>query len=134
MTARTPDAAALLAAVKFDENGLVPAIAQQYDSGEVLMVAWMTAEAIEETLKTGRVCYWSRSRQSLWRKGETSNQVQHLKEALIDCDGDTLLLKVDQDGVACHTGRRSCFYRRADADGLTEVAAVEIDPKSLYGA
>ena len=134
MTARTPDAKALLAAVKFDADGLVPAIAQQHDSGEVLMVAWMNREAIAETLATGRVCYWSRSRQELWRKGETSNQVQHLKEMLVDCDGDTLLLKVDQDGVACHTGRRSCFYRRADAEGLTEVAAVEVDPETLYGA
>ena len=102
---------ALPEALKFDAEGLIPAIAQQHDSGEVLMLAWMSREAVEETLATGRVCYWSRSRRKLWRKGETSGQVQRLVEMRLDCDGDALLLKVDQTGVACHTGRRSCFYR-----------------------
>lgn len=123
---------AALAAIKFNADGLVPAIAQQHDSGEVLMMAWMNAEAVRETLETGRVCYWSRSRRGLWRKGETSGQQQRLKELLIDCDGDTLLLKVDQDGVACHTGRRTCFYTAARDGDLVEVEQVKIDPKDLY--
>lgn len=124
--------AAALAAITFNEDGLVPAIAQQHDTGEVLMMAWMNAEAVKETLETGRVCYWSRSRKGLWRKGETSGQQQRLKELLIDCDGDTLLVKVDQDGVACHTGRRTCFYTAARGDDLVEVEQVKIDPKDLY--
>lgn len=119
--------------IKFDANGLVPAIAQQHDTGEVLMMAWMNRAAIEETLATSRVCYWSRSRGALWRKGESSGQVQSLKELIVDCDGDTLLLKVDQLGVACHTGRRSCFYRAAREGELVEIMAVEVDPKALYG-
>jgi phosphoribosyl-AMP cyclohydrolase len=123
----------VLAALKFNEDGLVPAIAQQHDSGEVLMMAWMNREAVEETLATGRVCYFSRSREGLWRKGETSGQQQRLVEFLFDCDGDTILLKVDQDGVACHTGRRSCFYTAARDEGLTEVAQVLVSPKELYG-
>jgi phosphoribosyl-AMP cyclohydrolase len=106
---------ALLEALKFDAAGLIPAIAQQHDSGEVLMLAWMTREAVEETLATGRVCYWSRSRERLWRKGETSGHVQRLVEMRLDCDGDTLLLRVDQEGPACHTGERSCFFRRIEA-------------------
>src|SRR5258707_11387168 len=103
----------VLDALCFDANGLVPAVAQQHDTGEVLMLAWMNRDAVAETLATGRVCYWSRSRQRLWRKGETSGQVQHLIEMRLDCDGDTLLLRIDQTGVACHTGRRSCFFRAA---------------------
>ena len=125
---------ALLDAVRFDADGLVPAIAQQHDTGEVLMMAWMTREAIRETLETGQVCYWSRSRQALWRKGETSGQVQRLVDFRVDCDGDTLLVLVDQTGVACHTGRRSCFYRAARDDVLETIADVEIDPTTLYGA
>ena len=123
----------VLAAVRFDANGLVPAIAQQHDTGEVLMLAWMNRDAIAETLATNRVCYFSRSRGGLWRKGETSGQVQHLKELRVDCDGDTLLLLVDQHGVACHTGRRNCFFRAVRHDTLTEIAPVLVDPKSLYG-
>lgn len=134
MTTRTGDAVAdaVLAAVAFDDKGLVPAIAQQHDTGEVLMMAWMNAVALEETLRTGRVCYWSRSRGALWRKGETSGQVQSLVELRIDCDGDTLLLLVDQTGVACHTGRRTCFYRAAREGALETFAEVEIDPSELY--
>ena len=133
MTAK--DAAkALLEIVRFDADGLVPAIAQQHDTGEVLMMAWMNREALSETLGTGRVCYWSRSRAALWRKGETSGQVQRLVELRVDCDGDTILLRVDQTGVACHTGRRSCFYRVAHPDGrIEEVLPVEHDPRDLYG-
>ena len=124
---------ALWQAVRFDKDGLVPAIAQQHDTGEVLMMAWMTREAIEETLKTGQVCYWSRSRQALWRKGETSGQVQRLVDFRVDCDGDTLLVLVDQTGVACHTGRRSCFYLAARNGELETIADVQTDPATLYG-
>ena len=120
-------------AVAFDEEGLVPAIAQQHDSGEVLMMAWMNRAALAETLATGRICYWSRSRGRLWRKGESSGQVQRLVELRIDCDGDTLLLKVEQTGVACHTGRRSCFYRALRNGRLEELMPVERDPRYLYG-
>jgi phosphoribosyl-AMP cyclohydrolase len=127
-------AGVVLAQVRFDANGLVPAIAQQHDSGEVLMLAWMNREALAETVATGRVCYYSRSRRGLWRKGETSGQAQHLKELRIDCDGDTLLLLVDQEGVACHTGRRSCFYRALRDGGLVEIAKPLVSPETLYGA
>src|SRR5258708_36094172 len=108
---------ALLDAIRFDERGLVPAIAQDHATGQVLMMAWMNRDAVAETLATGRVCYWSRSRQAPWRKGDTSGHVQHLVEMRLDCDGDTLLVKVDQTGAACHTGARSCFFRAAGADG-----------------
>ena len=116
----------------FNDAGLVAAIAQQHDSGEVLMMAWMNREAIEETLATGRVCYFSRSRRKLWRKGESSGQVQMLKELRIDCDGDALLVKVDQTGPACHTGRRDCFYWKADTASVTIDKTPIIDPKELY--
>jgi phosphoribosyl-AMP cyclohydrolase len=101
-----PSVAALL---KRDAAGLVAAVVQQHDSGEVLMVGWMNDEALARTLSTGRVTFWSRSRQDLWRKGDTSGHVQHVKAVALDCDGDALLLKVDQVGPACHTGARSCF-------------------------
>lgn len=123
----------LEAALALDPQGLIPAIAQQHDSGEVLMMAWMNRESLVETLTTGQVCYWSRSRARLWRKGETSGQLQRLVELRIDCDGDTLLLQVDQSGVACHTGRRSCFYRALKNGQLEERLAVEQDPAALYG-
>lgn len=122
----------LLDTIRFDSAGLVPAIAQQHDSGEVLMLAWMNRDAIAETLATGRVCYWSRSRAALWRKGETSGQVQRLVELRVDCDADALLLRVDQHGVACHTGRRSCFYRAARDGALVTLTQPEIDPETLY--
>jgi phosphoribosyl-AMP cyclohydrolase len=126
---------ALEEAVSFDVQGLVCAVAQQHDSGEVLMVAWMNRDALAETLASGRVCYWSRSRGKLWRKGETSGQTQKLIELRVDCDGDTLLLRVDQTGVACHTGRRACFYRKLKEDGsLEDVLPVIADPRDLYGA
>lgn len=124
---------ALLDRIAFDAAGLVPAVAQQHDTGEVLMVAWMNRDAVAETLATGRVCYWSRSRRAPWRKGETSGQVQRLVEMRLDCDGDTLLLLVDQRGVACHTGRRSCFYRAAKDGAWVEIAGVEVPPERLYG-
>lgn len=103
---------AFLGAVTFNADGLVPVIAQDAVSGDVLMMAWMNRETLAETLKTGQVTYWSRSRKAVWRKGESSGHVQRLVEAFVDCDGDTLLLKVDQTGPACHTGARSCFYRK----------------------
>ena len=112
----TPDA---LAALKFNTEGLIPAIAQQHDTGEVLMMAWMNIDSIKETLHTGQVCYWSRSRQSYWRKGESSGHVQKLVSMHADCDGDALLLQVNQLGPACHTNRRSCFYVSIDADQAT---------------
>lgn len=119
--------------LKYNEDGLIPAIAQQHDTSEVLMMAWMNKASIEESLETGRVCYWSRSRQAFWRKGESSGQVQMLKEFRVDCDNDTLLLLVDQTGPACHTGRRSCFYQLADGDELVTDSEPLIDPKTLYG-
>ncbi len=119
--------------LRFNSDGLLPAIAQQHDSGEILMLAWMNAEALDETLRTGRVCYWSRSRGKLWRKGESSGQVQTLIEARIDCDGDTLLLQVEQQGPACHTGRRSCFFHRLDGDAVTVIDDPLTSPDELYG-
>lgn len=119
-------------AIKFDADGLVVAIAQQYDSKEVLMLAWMNRESIEETLKTNQVCYYSRSRQKLWRKGESSGQTQKLKEMQIDCDGDAVLLLVDQKGVACHTGRRQCFFNTVKDGKIIENQKVLMDPEMLY--
>ncbi len=123
----------VLEQIPWNADGLIPAIAQQYDSKEVLMLAWMNAEALRETLEKRRVCYWSRSRQQLWRKGESSGQIQELKEMRFDCDGDTLLLLVDQTGPACHTGRRACFYNLVQGDRLVVDKPVLIDPETLYG-
>jgi phosphoribosyl-AMP cyclohydrolase len=123
---------AVRSSLKLDAAGLIPAISQQFDTREVLMLAWMNLEAIDETLATGRVCFWSRSRGRLWRKGETSGQVQNLREMRLDCDGDTLLLLVDQTGPACHTGRVSCFYNRIDGDEVEVIADPLIDPGDLY--
>jgi phosphoribosyl-AMP cyclohydrolase len=103
---------------KFDADGLVAAIAQDADTGEVLMLAWMNAEALQLTIDTSRAVYWSRSRKALWRKGDTSGHEQHVAEIRVDCDQDAVLLKVRQTGAACHTGRRSCFYRIATPAGL----------------
>lgn len=121
-----------LDAIKFDADGLVPAIAQQHDTGEILMVAWMNRDSVRATLAEGRVCYWSRSRRALWRKGETSGQVQALRELRLDCDGDAVLLLVDQHGVACHTGRRSCFFRAWRDGAWREIAAPLVAPEALY--
>ncbi len=123
---------ALLDKINFNADGLVTAIAQQHDTGEVLMLAWMNRESILETLRTGQVCYFSRSRQKLWRKGESSGQVQKLVEMRLDCDGDALLLLVDQQGVACHTGRRNCFYSAWRDGALVEIAAPLVAPEELY--
>ena len=123
----------IISAVAFNTEGLVPAIAQQHDTGEVLMLAWMNAEALRLTLATGAVTYWSRSRSHLWRKGETSGQTQRLVRMRIDCDGDTVLLQVDQVGVACHTGRRSCFFLEAGETGLVDILPIVTTSQKLYG-
>lgn len=122
-----------LDALAFNEAGLIPAIAQQYDSGEVLMMAWMNREALETSIQEHRACYWSRSRNQLWRKGESSGQVQQLHSIHADCDGDTLLLKVDQQGAACHTGRRDCFYVALTPTHAEVDQTPLVDPESLYG-
>ncbi len=122
----------ILDGLSFDANELIPAIAQQFDTGEVLMMAWMNREAVRATLTENRGIYWSRSRDKLWRKGESSGQIQHLKEFRWDCDQDTILLQVDQSGVACHTGRRNCFYFAIREDEVKTIADVTIDPSSLY--
>lgn len=133
MTAVVQDFDAVLSQLAFDAAGLIPAIAQDADTGEVLMMAWMNLDAVRETLTTRRVCYWSRSRKSLWRKGETSGQVQMLADFRYDCDGDCILLQVRQEGVACHTGRRSCFFM-AERDGQpATIAPVLISEEELYG-
>jgi len=121
-----------LGEIRFGPDGLVAAIAQQHDSGEVLMLAWMNREAVRLTLAEGRAVYWSRSRQALWRKGETSGQVQQLRELRLDCDGDAVLLLVEQTGVACHTGRRNCFFRAWRDGGWRVIAEPEADPAALY--
>lgn len=123
----------LLELIAFNDTGLVSAIAQQHDSGETLMMAWMNREAVIETVKTGQVCYFSRSRNALWRKGESSGQTQALVEIRVDCDGDTILLLVDQTGVACHTGRRNCFYRALRDGEIVEIMDVDVPPEELYG-
>jgi phosphoribosyl-AMP cyclohydrolase len=97
--------------LKYDDSGLIPAVIQQYDTNEVLMVAYMNRESVAKTLETGKTWFWSRSRQKYWMKGESSGHVQQVKDVSYDCDADTLLVLVDQTGVACHTGRRTCFYR-----------------------
>ena len=107
--------------IRFNDDGLIPAIAQQFDTGEVLMMAWMNEASLAESLAKGRAVYWSRSRQSLWAKGDTSGHIQKIHDIRLDCDGDTLLLMVDQHGAACHNGTRSCFMGRLDMLGHTDI-------------
>jgi phosphoribosyl-AMP cyclohydrolase len=119
--------------VSWDENGLLPVIAQDGSTGKVLMVAWMNREALEETVRTGRAVYWSRSRGRLWRKGEESGHVQRVQELRLDCDGDVLLLQVEQvGGVACHTGRERCFFRKLDDGRWVTTETVLKDPAAIY--
>lgn len=122
--------------VSWNNEGLVPAIAQDARTGKVLMMAWMNREALECTAREGQAVYWSRSRGKLWRKGESSGHVQHIIDIRLDCDGDTLLLKVNQDGgIACHTGREHCFFRQltvGDQVGWHDVEPVRKDPKDIY--
>ena len=125
-----------LDSVCWNADGLVPAIAQDADSGQVLMLAWMNRAALVETLASGRAVYWSRSRRALWRKGETSGHSQQVREVRLDCDGDAVLLRVTQaGGIACHTGRSSCFFRRWEpASGWETIDPVLKDPEDIYGA
>jgi len=132
MCSKTDSPENIVDALKYNSDGLIPAIAQQHDSGEILMMAWMNKEAVAETLKTGRVCYYSRSRQQLWRKGESSGQQQELIDFRTDCDKDTVLVSVNQTGVACHTGRRSCFSWAARDGKIETVEEVIISPDELY--
>lgn len=129
---QTTELSTALNELKFNDAGLIPAIAQQHDTGEVLMMAWMNKQSIEETLETGHVCYWSRSRNNYWRKGESSGNQQTLISMSADCDGDTLLVKVNQKGAACHTGRRDCFYNEISKDGLHINSDPIQDPNDLY--
>jgi phosphoribosyl-AMP cyclohydrolase len=120
--------------IKWTEDGLVPAIAQDDASGRVLMFAWMNRESLQLTVQEGRAIYWSRSRKKLWRKGEESGNVQKLIDMRLDCDNDVILMRVEQiGGIACHTGRESCFYKRYDDAQWQEVEAVVRDPESMYG-
>lgn len=124
----------LLPLVKYDHDGLVAAIAQDAQTGEVLMLAYMNAATLRQTLETGVMTYWSRSRGKVWVKGETSGNVQHVRSIRIDCDGDALLFGIEQmGGAACHTGHRSCFYRRAEGETLVEDTDVHFDPAQVYG-
>ena len=123
----------MLAATKFDTAGLVTTVAQSADTGAVLMVAWMNREALTRTIDSGEAWYYSRSRKSLWRKGESSGQTQTIVDVRIDCDGDTILLLVHQKGVACHTGRSNCFFLAPRDGKLVEIAVPIVDPKTLYG-
>jgi phosphoribosyl-AMP cyclohydrolase len=118
---------AFVAAIQFDAQGLVPAIAQQHDTGEVLMMAWMDRDAVIETMRTGRAYYWSRSRKAPWRKGDTSGHIQTLVDLRVDCDGDTLLVLVDQTGAACHTGQHNCFFRAIRGGALETITPAMID-------
>ena len=124
-----------LDAVKWTADGLVPAIAQEEGTGRVLMVAWMNRDALRETALTHRGVYWSRSRSKLWRKGEESGNVQAIREIRLDCDNDVILLQIEQiGGIACHTGRASCFYQRLDADGWHSIDPVLKDPGEMYAS
>ena len=122
-------------AIKWDGDGLVPAIAQETGTGTILMMAWMTREALTLTRETGHAVYWSRSRRKLWHKGEESGHQQVVKSIRLDCDGDVVLLEVEQrGGIACHTGRHNCFFRELDGNGQwAEIAPVLKDPKAIYG-
>jgi phosphoribosyl-AMP cyclohydrolase len=122
-----------LDAVRWDAAGLIPAIAQDADGDRILMVAWMNREALAETARTGQAVYWSRSRARLWRKGETSGHAQAVREIRLDCDGDVVLLRVEQrGGIACHTGRHSCFFSRLEGDRWVVVDPVLRDPETIY--
>jgi phosphoribosyl-AMP cyclohydrolase len=124
-----------LAQLKFDANGLIPAIIQERGTGRVLMMAWMNRASLEKTLETGKTHFWSRSRQSFWMKGETSGHTQTVRDVAFDCDGDTLLIQVDQIGAACHEGYRSCFYRsmRPKGEGFRVTEDRLADPEQIYG-
>ncbi len=129
----TTQAQSFIDAVKFDKEGLVPAIAQDAETGKVLMLAYMNRESLEITLNEGKMCYWSRSRKELWRKGATSGNQQEVKEILIDCDGDALVFKIAQTGGACHTGYDSCFFRKVESDGSFKIVGeMTFDAEEAY--
>lgn len=119
--------------LKYDANGLIPAVIQDASNGQVLMVGYMNRESLQRTVETGLCTFWSRSRQQFWVKGETSGHVQRVKRILVDCDGDALVIQVEQVGVACHTGHRSCFFREARDAELVEIEPVLIEPEAVYG-
>ena len=121
--------------LKFDQNGLIPAIVQEHSSHRVLMMAWMNRAAIEKTIATGKTHFWSRSRQKFWMKGESSGHTQAVKDISFDCDGDTLLIKVEQIGVACHEGYQSCFYRSVEEQGKAfKITEAQLEtPENIYG-
>jgi phosphoribosyl-AMP cyclohydrolase len=128
------DYSGLLDQVKFDDKGLVTAVAQDAETGEVLMLAFMNRESLEMTLQRRVACYWSRSRSKLWVKGETSGHLQYIKEITIDCDMDAVVMKIEQKGGACHTGYRGCFYRRVEEDGSLTVTGEKVfDEDDVYG-
>ncbi|PSQ85541.1 MAG: phosphoribosyl-AMP cyclohydrolase [Bacteroidetes bacterium QH_2_63_10] len=127
-----PSPDSLLDAVTFDDDGLVPAIVQDAATDQVLMMAYMTEATLRDTLDRGRMVYWSRSREEKWVKGQTSGHTQTVEEVRVDCDGDTLLFRVQQEGGACHTGYRSCFYRRADDETLVADGEKVFDPDTVY--
>ncbi len=123
----------IIAQLKFDDNGLLTAVAQDQKTGEILMLAHMNAESFRMTVETGHAVYWSRSRKKLWHKGEESGNVQNVKEILIDCDADAVVMKVEQiGGAACHTGNRSCFYRKLEGGELVDVGVKVFDPAKVY--
>lgn len=128
------DADKIVSQLKFDDKGLLTAVAQDHATGEILMLAHMNEESFRKTIETGQAVYWSRSRKKLWHKGEESGNVQNVKELLIDCDGDAVVMKVEQvGGAACHTGNRSCFYRKLEDGGLADVGVRVFDPEKVYG-
>ncbi len=121
--------------VRWTDDGLVPVIAQDHESGKVMMFAWMNRESLAQTAQTGKAVYWSRSRRKLWRKGESSGHEQRVKGLYLDCDGDVILMEIEQQGgIACHTGRRSCFYRKLDGGQWQESEPVIKDPAEIYGS
>lgn len=122
----------LLDTIKFDKDGLVPAVIQDWQNSEVLMVAYMNRDSLKSTIETGKTHFWSRSRQKYWMKGESSGHVQEVKEVYIDCDADCILIKVDQKVAACHTGYRSCFYRKWDINNLVEIGVKLFDEENVY--
>ncbi len=122
----------LLSKLKFNEDGLIPAIIQDATNGQVLMMAWMNAASIDRTIATGKTHFWSRSRGTFWMKGETSGHTQQVKRISLDCDGDTLLIQVGQEGAACHEGYRSCFFRSYEGGKIVETEKRIVDPKKIY--
>ena len=123
----------IVSQLKFDDKGLLTAVAQDYKTGEILMLAHMNEESLRKTIETGQAVYWSRSRNKLWHKGEESGNVQNVKELLLDCDGDAIVMKIEQvGGAACHTGNRSCFYRKLEKGTLVDVGVKMFDPDKVY--